>query len=319
MQKAGTGGGVRYFDNSEVAERLPFKQLVDALEVGFRSGVTSPPRQVIETNPDAGSKLLLIKPSWNDRYTVVKLLTLTAGNRVVGLPYIQGVVALFDKGTGTPVAMMDANELTCRRTAAASALAARFLARGDASKLAIVGTGALAPYMAEAHAAVRPISQVAVIGRSRQGAQAAVDRIRDASPGLRSRVAEDGRAALAEADVICTVTSSKTPVIDGNMVTKGSHVDLVGAFSPDARESDDALIAKANIYVDCLTSALAEAGDLLIPIANGLISREAILGDLSMLCHGRLSGRCDDAEITVFKSVGTALEDLIAAEIVATA
>lgn len=310
---------MRYFDDAAVAERLPFKKLIDALEAGFRGGVASPLRQVIETDPDAESKLLLIKPSWNERYTVVKLLTLNAGNRAMGRPYIQGIVTLFDKGTGTPVATMDANELTCRRTAAASALAARFLARDDASKLAIIGTGALAPYMAEAHAAVRPISRVAVIGRSRQKAQAAVDRIRDASPGLESFVAGDARAALAEADVICTVTSSKTPVIDGDMVTSGSHVDLVGAFSPDARESDDALIAKANIYVDCLASALAEAGDLLIPIANGLISREAVLGDLSMLCRGARSGRCNDREITVFKSVGTALEDLVAAEIVATA
>ena len=231
------------------------------------------------------------------------------------MPYIQGVIVVFDKETGAPLGVVDASEVTCRRTAAASALAADHLARADASILTIIGTGALSSHMAHAHAAVRPISQVNVHGRSKQQAQAVADRINAENPALNARAVGELDASVRQADILSTVTSSKQPVIDGRAVRPGTHVDLIGAFTPDAREADDVTIAKASIYVDVREAALAEAGDLLDPIAAGVISEDDVKGDLADLCRGEVAGRRSDEEITLFKSVGTALEDLVAAKL----
>ena len=306
---------MKVFDCGRIAERLDYRQLVKSLREAFQGGFSAPVRQVLETGAVEDSKLLLIKPAWDEDCTSVKLLTINKRNPKMGLPYIQGVIIVFDRKTGAPVGVVDASEVTRRRTAAASALAADYLARADASILTIVGTGALSSCMAHAHAAVRPISQVNVHGRSKRRAQAVADRINDENPALNARAVDELGTAIRQADILTTVTSSKHPVIDGRVVRPGTHVDLVGAFTPDAREADDATIAKAEVYVDTREAALAEAGDLLQPIAAGVISAADVKGDLVGLCRGEVDGRRGDKEITLFKSVGTALEDLVAAKL----
>lgn len=307
---------MKLFDQNGIAEKLGFKPLVEALRVGFEGEFNSPVRQTLETKDSEDSKLLLIKPAWDEDCTAVKLLAINANNPQQGLPYIQGIIVIFDKETGAPLGVMDSTEVTCRRTAAASALAADYLAKSDASTLTVIGTGALSPYMAHAHAAVRPITQVNIVGRNADKAQAVAEKINAENPALNARAATDLDAAIAAADILSTVTSSKQPVINGEAITAGTHVDLVGAFTPDARESDDATVAKARIYVDTQDAVLEEAGDILTPIANGVISAEDIQGDLTQLCRNLISGRQNDDEITLFKSVGTALEDLVAAKMV---
>lgn len=306
---------MKVLDSDRIAEQLDYRQLVDSLREAFQGGCSAPVRQVLETGAVEDSKLLLLKPAWDEDCTAIKLLSINKRNPERGLPYIQGVIVVFDKETGAPVGVVDASEVTCRRTAAASALAADHLARADASILTIIGTGALSSHMAHAHAAVRPISQVNVYGRNEQKAQAVAARINAKNPALNARAVGDLDAAIRQADILSTVTSSKHPVIDGRAVGPGTHVDLVGAFTPDAREADDATIAKASVYVDVREAALAEAGDLLIPITAGVISEADVKGDLADLCRGQVAGRRSDEEITLFKSVGTALEDLVAAKL----
>lgn len=305
------------FDKDSIADRLDYTTLIEALREGFRGGFASPVRQAYETQSADDSKLFLLKPAWDDDNTVIKLLTVNASNPEQGRPFIQGVIVMFDKETGAPVGVMDAIEITNRRTAAASAVAADYLARKDASVLTVIGTGALAPHMAHAHAAVRPIERVNVVARSAGKAAALVEKLNSANPKLNAHVAANVDEATAEADIVSTVTSSPTPVINGEAITAGTHIDLVGAFRPDTRESDDATVAKSRVYVDTKEAALAEAGDILIPIEHGVITAEDVQGDLADLCRGQIDGRRNDDEITLFKSVGTALEDLVAAKLVA--
>lgn len=307
---------MKLFDADSIASKLDYSTLIEALREGFRSEFTSPVRQAHETNTSDNSKLFLLKPAWDDKNTVIKLLTVNASNPQQGRPFIQGVIVIFDKETGAPLGVMDAVEITNRRTAAASALAADYLARSDTSVLTIIGTGALSSYMAHAHAAVRPITKVNVVGRSAEKAEAVAARISAENPKLNASAASDKDEATAEADILSTVTSSREPVINGAAVSAGTHVDLVGAFRPDTRESDDAAVAKSRVYVDTKEAALQEAGDILIPIQNGVMTVDDVQGDLADLCREQIDGRRNDDEVTLFKSVGTALEDLIAARIV---
>jgi len=305
---------MKLYDKDSIADRLDYATLIEALRDGFRGDFTSPVRQAYETHTADDSKLFLLKPAWDDASTVIKLLTVNASNPEHGRPFIQGVIVIFDKDTGAPLGVMDAVEITNRRTAAASALAADYLAREDASILTIIGTGSLAPHMAHAHAAVRPINKVHVVGRSTDKANATADKINSVNPELNASAA-DVTEAIGAADIVSAATSSPNPVVHGELVTAGTHIDLVGAFRPDTRESDDAAAAKSRIYVDTKEAAMQEAGDILIPIENGVITADDVQGDLADLCRGQVAGRGNDEEITLFKSVGTALEDLVAAKL----
>jgi ornithine cyclodeaminase len=219
-----------------------------------------------------------------------------------------------DAASGHPLALIDGEAITLRRTAAASALASLYLSRPDARTLLVVGPGRLAPYMAAAHCAVRPIERALVWGRDRARAEAMAAALhRDGCPA--EPCAELG-AGLAVADIVTCATTAREPVVRGALVRPGTHVDLVGAFTPEMRESDDELIATASVFVDTRAGALGEAGDLLHAIDAGAIGREHVRAELAELCTGRHAGRQAAGEITVFKSVGTALEDLCAARLV---
>lgn len=299
----------------ELAERLGWPELIGAIETELKAGrVTSPERSNIAIPmPGGGTSNLLVMPAWVEGESLgVKLVTFFPENGEKGLSTINASYALFSGADGRLQAVIEGDELTARRTAAASALAARFLARKDAKRLLVVGTGQLSAKVAAAHASVRSYERIEIYGRSAAKAEAVVVAL--ASEGVAAHVARDLDAAVAAADVISSVTSSTAPLIRGAHVKPGTHVDLIGAFKDDMRESDDALVTKASLFVDFRPGAM-KAGDLAQPLAAGVISEADIRADLGELATGKHSGRASDEEITFFKSAGFSLLDLAAARL----
>ena len=312
---------IPFITATQVRAALLFDVLVKALRDAFAQSLAAPPRHVHQTAAPAtgGPTTLLVMPAWQPgAYLGVKLVTVAAGNAALGLPSVHSIYLLFDATTGVPLAMLDGEELTQRRTAAASALASTYLSRSDADTLLIVGTGRLAPYMMEAHCSVRPIRRVMIWGRSLERARALVDTLKElpAMAAVDIESTGDLPSAARAAHIISCATTSTVPILQGDWIAPGCHVDLVGGFRPDMREADDALMARASVFVDTFGGALPEAGDLVQPLANGMLDRSAILAELADLACGRHRGRINGEEITVFKSVGTAIEDLCAAQLV---
>lgn len=296
---------------AELAEAAPYRDVVEALRQGFREDIETPARHHHETSDVA---TLLLMPAWSKAFTGLKTVVVKTDNPAQGLPTVIGSYLLIDNRTGAPVAMMDGTELTRRRTAAAGALAADYLARKDARTMLMVGTGALAEHFVRAHAAMRPIKRVFLYNRTPDKAKTlAAELERD---GFEVSVARDLEKAMSEADIISCATTSATPILRGQWLKPGTHVDLAGAFKPQMRETDGDTIAIARVYVDTREGAAAEAGDLLQAEAEGKFRMESIQGDLFGLCRGKTGGRRNAEEITLFKSCGTALEDLAAAAMV---
>jgi ornithine cyclodeaminase len=289
---------------------LPYGDLVEALRQGFADGAETPVRHHHDTSK---STTLMMMPSWSSKFTGIKTVTIKTDNAALNLPTVQASYLLIDNATGTPVAVMDGTELTRRRTAAASALASDYLSRKDSSKLLVVGAGALAPHFARAHSAVRPIKQIRIFNRSPEKSMAVAAEL--SAQGLAAEAVTDVEAAAREADIISCMTTSTTAIIKGAWLKPGAHVDLAGAFRPSMRETDSEVVAKARVYVDTREGALAEAGDLLQAQAEGHFTFDKVQGDLAQLCQSKVYGRQTDAEITLFKSCGTGLEDLAAAEL----
>jgi alanine dehydrogenase len=305
-----------FLDAAAVEAALPFPELIAALREAFRAGGVTPVRHHHEVDvPGGAANTLLIMPAWQPgAATGVKLVQVCPGNGARGLPSVPGLYLLFDGPTGMPRAVLDGASLTVRRTAAASALAADYLARPEARRLAMLGAGALAPNLIAAHCAVRPIEQVTVWNRTPERAEALVARL--LAQGVNARLSSDPEAAVRGADIVSCATMSREPVVRGAWLEPGTHVDLVGAFNPAMRESDDEVMRRGALFVDTRAGTMSEAGDLLQAIASGALREEAILAELAELCSGRHPGRCRGDEITVFKSCGAALEDLAAARLV---
>ena len=298
---------------ADLRRHLGCDALVPALREAFAAGFTAPVRHTHRTSPDGASTLLLM-PVWQaDRRLGVKLVTVTPGNRASGRRTVNGLFVLFDNVSGEPIALMDGEELTLARTAAASALASTYLSREDSRTLVMVGTGALAPRLALAHASIRRFERVLVWGRDPAKAMATADELTRA--GCAATVATDLEAAVREADVVSCATTSREPLVRGDWVRPGTHVDLVGAFRPDMREADDALIARATVVVDTFAGALAEAGDLVQALGAGAITQAHVVAEMTDLARGHHPGRVSADEITLFKSVGSAIEDLAAADL----
>lgn len=305
---------------AEVDRALTFPGLVDRLEAAFRDGAIQPVRHhhTIE-RPDGAASTLLLMPAWTDfpaagtsdgGYVGVKIVTVSPDNNAIGKPAVMGVYFLLDGRTGEPLALIDGQRLTQWRTACASALAARYLARQDASRLLVIGAGALCPFLAQAHSAVRPIREIRIWNRTPENAEKAAAALRSA--GLDASVAGDLHEAIGRADVVSSATISTDPLVAGSALKAGVHVDLVGGFTPAMREADDAAIAAARVYVDTRAGATKEAGDIVQPLKSGVLAADAIVADLQELTRGQKSGRQSAGEITLFKSVGAALEDLAA-------
>jgi alanine dehydrogenase len=300
----------------EVAALVTMPEMIAALRDGFRRGAVMAPRQRHEIEPADGASLLVMAAWAPGVGRVVKLMSAVPANRARGLPTSAEIVSLFDPVTGALLAAIDSAALTSLRTAAASALAADHLARPDARRLAVFATGPLAPWMAEAHAAVRNYDRVTVWGRDAARAAATAGAIARRLPGVQVVSTTDAASAAADADVITTATRATVPVLRGAWLCPGAHVDLVGGYKPDMRESDDATVAGASIWLDLRSAALDGAGDIQQPLAAGVIAASDICGDLADLVRLDGPARRMPTERTVFKSVGCALEDLYAARLV---
>lgn len=306
---------IPYLDSAELDRLLDYPSLVEALRDGFAQDWTVPVRHHYSI-PMAGEpeQTLLLMPAWDAGKAIgMKLATITPGNGARGLPAVNAVYLLVDGPTGQPRALMDGACLTVRRTAAASALAARYLAREDAAVMLMVGAGALCRPLIEAHRSQRPIGKVYLWAREAAKREGKAKEL--AALGMPVEAVGDLGQAARQADLISCATLSATPLIMGDWLKPGAHLDLVGAFTPAMRESDDEAVRRASLFCDTRAGALKEGGDLVIPLKAGLIQENSIKADLADLARGRHKGRATAQEITLFKSVGTAIEDFAAARL----
>lgn len=308
---------MRVIEAADVHRVLDFPAVVEALRATFGGPAGTPPRIMYRMDGDRSHDVFALLPAWADDVVGVKAFTYLPGNAEKGRDVLHANILLFDRIGGEPIALVEGRSVTFWRTAAMTALAADYLARRDAHRLLICGTGNLAPYLALAHAAVRPIREIAIWGRNREKARRVVDELRAARADLELHVVDDLEAASRSADVICCATASREPIILGEWVMPGTHAGLIGNHERDARECDTELVVRSRVYVDSRVNVLNEAGELLIPVGEGRFSEGDVVGELAELCAGSVSGRGSDDEITLFKSVGSALADLAAARLVA--
>lgn len=303
---------MQILDQAQTERFLPFDRLLGALESMFVEGCNVPLRHNHRIgNPGGEDGTLLLMPAWQEGKRLgLKTVSIFSGNGAHALPGLHSTYTLFDAATGRPLASLDGDVITSRRTAAASALAARWLSRRDARTLLVVGAGRVASLLADAYRSVRPIETVLVWNLHEAGAQALVARLQAA--GIDARHAPDLEAAAREADIISCATLSTAPLIKGEWLRPGVHLDLIGSFAPAMRESDDECFRWATVFVDTHEAPM-KAGDILEPVKNGAFDPQQIAATLEDLCRGQHAGRSSDTEITLFKAVGTALEDLAAA------
>lgn len=309
---------MRSIDAAAVHAALPYDKLIPHLRAAFRAGGEVPVRShyhIDDVDGGAGGTLLIM-PAWQPgRHVGIKLVSVYPDNTKLSLPSVIGAYLLFDARTGQPKAVIDGVSLTLRRTGCASALAADYLARQDARQLLMIGAGSLSTHLVRAHCAVRRYARIEIWNRNPVRAEAVAAKLTDL--GAAVVVVHDLESAVRAADTISCATLSREPLVRGDWLKPGAHVDLVGGFTPEMREADDAAITRASVYVDNRAGALKEAGDLTMPIKAGILKPENICGDLFDLCSADATARRSDKEITLFKSVGFALEDLAAAELVA--
>jgi ornithine cyclodeaminase len=309
---------VRFYAAHDVHAALPFAPLADALAAAFARGAEVPLRHVHRLD---GDDLLLLMPAWRNESVAeagalgVKLVTVMPAAAQRGAATVAATYLLLDRATGELRAVLDGEALTLRRTAAVSALAARYLARADASELLVIGAGKLAPFMVRAHCALRPaIVRARLWARKPERAAKLARELRE--EGLPVEVAADLEAAVRDAHIVSCATTATDPIVRGAWLAPRTHLDLVGGFTPQMREADDEAVGRARIAVDTFAGALAEAGDLVQPLARGVIARDDVVAELAQLVRGEVPGRTSADQITLFKSVGTALADLAAAELV---
>lgn len=308
---------MKQFDTGSTRRALPFGALIAALDALFVAGCDVPARHVHSVAGPAGEQgTVLIMPAWSGRYMGIKTVNIFPANAARGLPGLFSTYILYDAATGEPLAQIDGNEITSRRTAAASALAARFLAREDAGHLLVVGSGRVARLLPSAYREVREIRDVTVWSRDPAAALRLAAEL--SADGFDARASADLAAAVRRADIVSCATLATEPLIRGEWLHAGSHLDLIGGFTPQMREADDACFAGARVFVDT-AEALQKSGDLLGPMSRGVFAPADVCATLEALCRGQHGGRRDARERTVFKSVGSALEDLAAAMLVMSA
>lgn len=309
------GNDVRHFTDDEVERLLQWMPLIDALDQAFRRGAESPPRPHFDIRvPGEAKGNLLLMPAWVEgRHIGLKTVTVFPGNAARSEPSVNAQYLLFSATTGRLAANFEGGTLTVRRTAAASALASRYLSRPDARRLLIAGSGRLSPNLAAAHAAVRDFDEIAIWGRNPAKAAAVADALERS--GLPARPAADLESEVRAADIVSCCTLAQEPIIRGEWLKSGAHLDLVGAFTPQMREADDTALTRGRVFVDTFEGALTESGELVQALAKGTLKRDDIEASLFELTRGEHAGRTDAEDITIFKSVGCSLEDLAAAEL----
>ncbi|MBE7692996.1 ornithine cyclodeaminase family protein [Tenacibaculum finnmarkense] len=310
-------------DSNYIENNTNFSALITELKAAFSSQETLVPMRHHHdfANPavNADSTLLLM-PAWNpSKNAGVKIVTVSPENSQFDLPSINGTYIYLDAVKGTIKAILEAKSLTVKRTASASALASSFLSKENSSSLLMIGTGALSVNLIKAHASVRPIKNVFIWGRNFSKAQAICEELQNENFTITA--VQTIEEKISEVDIISCATLSKTPLVLGKYLKAGQHVDLVGAYKKDMREADDQVIKKGAVYIDTFQGGLKESGDIFIPLQTGILKEEDIKADLFQLCSSQeisegivgKKGRENEDEITVFKSVGHALEDLTAA------
>jgi 1-pyrroline-2-carboxylate reductase [NAD(P)H] len=308
---------MKVIEAADVHRVLEFPALIEALRSAFGGPAGTPRRMVFRLDGDASHDAFAVLPAWTGEVIGVKAFTYLPGNAAKGREILNAKILLFDRETGRPLNLVDGTSVTLWRTAAVSALAADYLARRDAKRLLVCGTGNLAPYMALAHASIRPIQRIGVWGRRRERAARVVEELRGQRPHVEVEVVDNLETEACAADVISCATGSHEPIIRGAWVQPGTHVDLIGNHERNGRECDTELVVQSRVFVDSRANVLNEAGEILIPIAEGRLKEEDIVAELSELCSSAATGRRSADEITLFKSVGTALSDLAAARLVA--
>ena len=295
-----------YIGGETVHRLLPYVELVDALADGH----TRPPADVrrVVYSPAGASETFLGLPAWDPGRAIgVKLVTVFPTNPDSGLPSVQAVYVLFDGVDGRPLAVMDGTALTYRKTACDSALGSRLLSRPDVTTMLMVGAGGLGPHLVGAHRAVRPsLERVLIWNRTRSRAERLAREVG-------GEVVDDLDEAVGRADIVCTATMTRLPLVKGAGLRPGTHLDLVGAFLPDHREVDDEVMRRGTIFVDSRQAAIEESGDLVIPLGSGVITLADVRGDLFELCSGMVAGRTDPDQVTVFENGGGGHLDLMAA------
>jgi ornithine cyclodeaminase len=295
-------------DDARITDAADHTGLVAALAEAFRNPAEMPARMHANLPGDDHARLLVM-PSWTAREAIgVKIVAVVPSNGERGRPTIDGAYLLMDGLTGKPLAVLSAPALTALRTAGVCALAASLLARRTTKTLLVIGTGALAPFLVRAYSALCPLDRVILWGRDPRKAEALAGRLSDMRVHI--VVASRLRDAVGEADVICSATSSREPLLEGCHITPGTHIDLVGSFAPEMREADTELFRRGRLFVDTET-AFDESGDLIVPLHEGIIDRNAL--DLTSLLRSPDLGRVSDSDITIFKTVGTGLADLAVA------
>jgi ornithine cyclodeaminase len=314
---------MRVVTAAEVDALLHPSPLADALAEAFRGALTAPRRHHHVIPQDGPDATLLLMPAWRNAPRTasgsganvmgVKIVTVFPDNAARALPSVLGSYLLMDGATGTPLAVMDGARLTLWRTAAASALAARYLACAGRKRMLMVGAGALCPFLVRAHAAEAELADIAIWNHN--PARAAAQAAALARDGLPVRLSENLEADASAADLVSCATLSAQPLIKGEWLRPGCHLDLVGAFNLGMREADATALQRAHVFIDT-PAALTEGGDVAIGLRDGEIGKDAIAGDLASLCTGSAQGRTSDSDITLFKSIGAAIEDLAAAALV---
>lgn len=309
----------------QIADHLNFKDFIDALHQGFRSNIVAPVRHHHEIeHADQSNATMLLMPAWTDfskpgqsehGYSGVKIVNVSPDNAKIGKASVQAVYLLSDGKSGEPKALIDGQALTFWRTSCASALASEYLSRPDSKTLLMLGAGALAPWLIKAHMAVRPIDKVMIWNRNGDKARALADKLRD--EGINATAADILSEAVQSTDIISAATLSTDPVLEGDWLKPGTHIDLVGGFTPYMREADDEAVRVATLFVDTMEGGLSEPGDIVQPLKSGVISKEDIKADLFDLTRGKHAGRETAAQITLFKSTGASLEDLVGAILIA--
>jgi 1-pyrroline-2-carboxylate reductase [NAD(P)H] len=308
---------MKIIEAQQVEQSLDFPSLINALDAGFRQDFGMPQRQVFSLDSSAVKHDgFAVLPAWNEDVIGVKAFTYFPENGQQGLPTLFSKILLFRRDNGVPLAMIDGTSVTYWRTAAVSALASRYLARPESMRLLLLGTGNLAIPLVTAHLAEHAISHVAVWGRTSEKVNALLQKLRGSFPHVGFSAANDIASCAKQVDIIVSATGASDPLLFGRDIAPGCHLDLLGNHSRDRRECDTELITKSSVYVDYRDNVLREAGELLIPISEGKFQANLIQGDLAQLCRRDVVGRNSTTEITLFKSVGTALSDLIAANMV---
>jgi len=309
---------MRVVPAAEIDRVVRFPALIDALADAFRGDFVVPVRHHHEIERRGGPATLLLMPAWTGAASAagflgVKIVSVFPDNGACNLPSVLGTYLLMDGATGEPRAALDGTRLTVWRTAAASALAARFLAREDCRRMVMVGAGALAPFLIRAHLSQRPINEVALWNHRPEKAEALAAELR--GQGLPVTAARNLEAAVRQADLISCATLSTEPLVSGAWLKPGTHLDLVGAYNLRMREADDEALRRSEVYVDT-SAALTEGGDVALALRGGAIAESHVQGDPSGLCRGTVRDHRGADAITLFKSVGTAIEDLAAAMLV---